>query len=170
MCQLTNPASTGNAGPAFETVVGAAFLATLLVRGAPLALGAGTLDAVHFQAGHLGQATEDFLLEATTPSGQRDKALVQVKRSFVLSETNDECVQTVKRAFSDFQNQALFNQDRDVVALVTSSLSARLVRGLRTLLDCARAATSSEDMIRRLELFAHATRINTSCCARTKYL
>ena len=74
MCQTTNPASTGQAGPAFETLVGAAFLATLLARGAPLGLSAGTLDAVHLLAGHLGRATEDFLLEATSPSGQKDKA------------------------------------------------------------------------------------------------
>ena len=155
MCQTTNPASTGQAGPAFETLVGAAFLATLLARGAPLGLGAGTLEAVHFQAGHLGRATEDFLLEATSASGQKDKAAIQVKRSFVLSRSNTESVQTIRRAFSDFQNPTLFNQNRDVVALVTSSLSARLVRGLRTLLDCARAATSSEDMIRRLDLPAY---------------
>ena len=143
MCQTKNPASTGQAGPAFETLVGVAFLATLLARGAPLGLSAGTLDAVHLQAGHLGRATEDFLLEATSLSGQKDKAAIQLKRSFVLSRSS---VQTIRRAFSDFQNPKLFNQNPDVVALVTSSLSARLVRGLRTLLDCARAVTSSEDM------------------------
>ena len=77
MCQTTNPASTGQAGPAFETLVGVAFLATLLARGAPLGLSAGTLDAVHLQAGHLGRATEDFLLEATSPSGQTIVSILQ---------------------------------------------------------------------------------------------
>jgi len=126
MCQTTNPASTGQARPAFETLVGAAFLATLLARGALLGLSAGTLDAVHLQAGHLGRATEDFLLEATSTSGQKDKAAIQVKRSFVLSRSNTESVQTIRRAFSDFQNPKLFNQNRDVVALVTWPATIRI--------------------------------------------
>jgi hypothetical protein len=49
----SNPNATGSAGTAFETKVAAACL-TLLTRGAPLCLGAGTLRSVHLQAGHLG--------------------------------------------------------------------------------------------------------------------
>src|SRR5271154_6461181 len=112
MCEPTSPASTGGAGTAFENLVGAAFLATLLVRGAPLALGAGTLEVVHLQAGHLGYSTDDFLLEAAGLNG-RSKAVVQAKRTFVLSQNDSECVQTLARAFTDFRNQPNFDQARD---------------------------------------------------------
>lgn len=151
---VSNPAATGSAGPAFETKVAAACLTLLLTRGAPLCLGAGTLRCVHLQAGHLGLGwcTDDLLLEATDAGGEPMKAALQVKRAFSLGAGDLECVQTLLGALADFRNSAQFDQQRDVVALVTSSLSARLARGLRTLLDCARASLTAADMARRLAI------------------
>lgn len=81
-----NPAATGSAGSAFEAKVGAACLALLLTRGAPLCLGKGTLHTVHLQAGHLGLGwrTDDILLEARDEVGNL-KAALQVKCSFAVS-------------------------------------------------------------------------------------
>jgi hypothetical protein len=151
---VTNPAATGSAGPAFETKVAAACLTLLLTRGAPLCLGAGTLRSVHLQAGHLGigWCTDDLLLEATDAGGEPMKAALQVKRAFSLSAADSECVQTLRGALADFRNSAQFDQQRDVVAVVTSSLSAKLARGLRTLLACARASLTAADMARRLAI------------------
>jgi len=148
----SNPAATGSAGSAFEAKVGAACLTLLLTRGAPLCLGAGTLHTVHLQAGHLGWRTDDILLEATNTAGEPVKAALQVKRAFELSVSNRECVKTLRGALADFRNSAQFDQRRDVVCLVPSSLSAKLARGLRTLLDCARASTSAGDLARRLAI------------------
>lgn len=127
----------------------------MLTRGAPLCLGTGTLRSVHLQAGHLGLGwcTDDLLLEATDASGGPMKAALQVKRAFAFSTKEDsECVKTLRGALSDFRNTAQFDQQRDFVALVTSSLSAKLARGLRTLLDCARASLDAGDMARRLAI------------------
>jgi len=148
----SNPVATGSAGVAFETKVTAACLTLLLTRGAPPCLGAGTLRAVHLQAGHLGWCTDDLLLEAISGTGESMRAALQVKRAFALSEKDVECVKTVQGAFSDFRNTTQFDQQRDVVALVTSSLSAKLARGLRTLLECARASTNAVDLERRLAI------------------
>ena len=150
----SNPAATGSAGPAFETKVAAACLTLMLTRGTPLFLGTGTLCSVHLQAGHLGRGwcTDDLLLEATDAGGESMKAALQVKRAFTLSTKDSECVKTFRGALSDFRNTPQFDQQRDVVALVTSSLSAKLARGLRTLLDCARASLNAEDMARRLAI------------------
>lgn len=151
---VSNPAATGSGGPAFETKVSAACLALLLTRGAPPFLGTGTLRSVHLQAGHLGLgwSTDDLLLEATDAGGQPMKAALQVKRSFSLSARDPECTKTVRGAFADFRRSAQFDQQRDVVAIITSSLSTQLARGLRTLLDCARASLNAEDMARRLAI------------------
>jgi hypothetical protein len=148
----TSPAATGGAGSTFEARVGAGCLALLLTRGAPLFLGSGTLDAVHFQSGHFGFETDDLLLEATSVSGTTRKAVVQIKRSFVVRENSEECVQNLRRAFADFGNRELFDQHRDVIGLAVSTLSAKTVRGLHTLLTCARASTSFADMGERLRI------------------
>src|SRR5438105_12212304 len=149
-----NPTATGSAGAAFEASVGAACLTLLLTRGAPLCLGTGTLKSVHLQAGHLGQGwqTDDILLEATDLRGEQAKAALQVKRAFVISASDDVCVKTLQGALADFRNSAQFDQNRDAIGVITSSLSAKLARGVRTLLDCARASTSAKDMARRLAI------------------
>ncbi len=41
-------------------------------------------------------------------------------------------------------------QGRDVLALITGAAPAKQLKGLRTLLDCARASESGEDFFRRL--------------------
>ena len=151
----TNPTATGGSGPDFEFKVGAVCLTLLLTGGAPMFLETGTLRAVRFQTGYLGWKTDDLLLEAVNELGLTTKAAIQVKLSFTLSEKDEECVKTLRRAFADFRNTTLFDQNRDVVGLVTGSLSARLVRGLRSLLDCARASTDCDDMSHRLRIPAY---------------
>lgn len=152
---VPNPAATGSAGTSFETKVAAACLTLLLTRGAPPFLGAATLRAVHLQAGHLGHGwrTDDLLLEATNARNESVKAALQVKRTFKISASpNEECIPVLRGALTDFRNTGQFDQQHDVVAVVTSSLSARLAKGVRTLLDCARASIDAEDMARRLAI------------------
>ena len=149
---ITSPSATGGSGQDFEFKVGAACLTLLLTGGSPFFLETGTVNAVHFQTKYLGWKTDDLLLEVIDGKGLNRKAAIQIRRAFVLSEKDDESVDTLRRAFADFRNTSLFNQNHDVVGLITSSLSAKLVRGLRTLLDCARASTCSTDMVRRLQI------------------
>ena len=85
-------------------------------------------------------------------AGEPAKAALQAKRTFSVSISDVECVKTLRGALADFRNSKQFDQARDVIVLVTSSLSAKLARGLRTLLDCARASLSAEDMARRLAI------------------
>ena len=109
---------------------------------------------VHLQAGHLnaGWNTDDILLEADDLTGQLLKAALQVKRSFSLAESDPECVAVLRAALLDFRNSQQFDQERDAIGIVTSSLSARLAHGLTTLLDCARASLSADDMARRMSI------------------
>lgn len=150
--EVVNPAASGGAGTDFQSKVGAACLTLLLTRGAPFFLENCAVTAVHFQSGFLGWRTEDLLVEATAGDGVVSKAAVQVKLSFVLSERNDDCVEVFQRAFADFINGKVFNPQRDMIGLITSTLSSRVARGLRTLLDCARASNGPADMAKRLDL------------------
>jgi hypothetical protein len=148
---VSSPSATGPAGPAFEVKLGAAWLTLLLTGGAPLWLGTGRLRAVHLQAAHLGAGwhTDDILLEAVKPNGEQIKAALQAKRSFTLGR-NEECTKVLRGALKDLRNTSQFDQACDVLGVVTSSLSAKLARGVRTLLDCARASISAADMASRL--------------------
>jgi hypothetical protein len=131
--------------------VDAASLALLLTGGVPFFIGNGTVSKVHLQSGHLGWKTDDLLIEAAEGVRSR-KVAIQVKRTFTVSVGNEECAATFLKAFSDFRNGKLFNPDQDRLGLVATTLSGKTIRTLRSLLDCARSALSSDDMIHRLGL------------------
>ena len=121
---ITSPSATGGTGPDFEFKVGAACLTLLLTGGAPFFLETGTVNAVHFQTKYLGWQTDDLLLEAVDGQGEKHKAAIQVKRSFVLSEKDKESTEALRRAFADFRNASLFNQGRDMPPIRRGTPSA----------------------------------------------
>jgi hypothetical protein len=148
----SSPLATGGAGTFFEQHVDAAFLTYLLVGGIPPFLKDCQIEKIHFQAGHLGWQMDDLVVVGCNEDGSQRKAAIQVKRSFTLTASDDDCGETFTRAWQDFNNSELFNRGRDVLVLITGPVSEKLLKGLRVLLDCARASESGEDLFRRLRL------------------
>jgi hypothetical protein len=155
MTHAVSPQATGGAGPFFEQHTDAAFLVLLLTGGASPFFTSGTVVEVDLQCGHAGWKTDDLLVQAKDPSGVTHKAVLQVKRHFVLSTKEPECVDTFRKAFLDFRNRSLFDPSADRLGLIVGPASDKLLKGFRTLLDCARASLSFSDMDRRLQLPAY---------------
>jgi len=152
VASVSSPAATGGAGTVFELHVDTACLTLLLTGGAPLFANSQAVSRVHLQSGHLGWKTDDLLLESMNSSGRSGKVALQVKRAFSISLEDDDCVSTFQRAFLDFRNTSLFDGNCDRLGLVVSVLSENTIRGLRSMLDCSRAAISAADFKRRLQL------------------
>src|SRR3954454_6237385 len=93
---VSSPASTGGAGNVFDQHVDACLLSLLLVRGIPPVLINCTVVEVTFQTERLGFETDDFLLIGETGAGVPRKLLGQVKRTFTVSSSDDECKQTIE--------------------------------------------------------------------------
>lgn len=148
---VTSPEATGEAGAFFEQHVDAAFLAFLLVRGRPPFLLDARLSELHLQSGHLGWATDDLLLVGACSDGGQRLAALQVKRTFALTPSNEDCIDVFSRAWEDFESER-FTKGRDVVGLVTRPFAQKPQHGLRILLDTARAAMDGADLFHRLEL------------------
>lgn len=148
--RIAVPASTGGAGTFFEQHVAAYWLAQLLVRCTPPILTETVVSQVHFQTGHLGWHTDDFLVVCEGP-GMADRKLAgQVKLGFTVSAANEVCRTTIQDFWEDFRNPGCFSPPDDRLLLVvqrgTNTLHEHFVR----LLDCARAACSGEEFERRL--------------------
>src|SRR5436190_14671240 len=94
--RVSSPASTGGAGTFFEQHVNAYWLAQLLVRSIPPILHDCTVAEVHLQTEHLGWHTDDFLIVGENGSTTPRKMAGQVKRTFTVSATDDECKKTIK--------------------------------------------------------------------------
>lgn len=148
--RVSSPAATGGAGTFFEQHVNAYWLALLLVRGIPPILRDCTLDEVCLQTEHLGWNTDDFLIVGKNGSGQCRKLAGQVKRTFTVSATNDECKNAIQDFWKDFKNSQQFSPASDRFALVTLRGTDALLKHFSGLLDCARASCDGDDFDRRL--------------------
>ncbi|HEY7326645.1 MAG TPA: hypothetical protein VH592_03325 [Gemmataceae bacterium] len=149
--RVSSPASTGGAGTFFEQHVAAYWLAQLLVRSIPPILTDCTVVEVHFQTERLGFHTDDFLVVGENGSGTRRKLLGQVKRTFTVSASDEECKKAVQDFWKDFQNAASFSSASDRFALVTFRGTNTLLEHCAGLLDCARAARDGAEFEARLK-------------------
>ncbi len=146
--RVSSPASTGGAGTTFEQHVGAYWLAQLLVGAIPPIAIDTTVAEVSFQTKRLGWHTDDFLVVCTS-GGMSRNLPGQVKLSFTVSASNQECVQTVTDFWNDF-NASHFSKDHDRLALVTLRGTNTLLKHYVGLLDCARAARDCIEFEQRL--------------------
>jgi hypothetical protein len=148
--RVSSPASTGGAGTFFEQYVAAYWLAQLLVRGIPPVLHDCVVVEVHLQTEHLGWHTDDFLIVGQNGSGDRRQLAGQVKRTFTVSATDDECKKAVQDFWKDFKNSQQFSPAADRFALVTLRGTNTLLEHFSGLLDCSRAACDGTEFERRL--------------------
>jgi len=145
MAKIPSPISTGNAGANYEHQIGAACLAVLLTGGMMLTSAEKVLTKVHLQARHRGWATDDLLLEGEGQDGIEHRVAIQAKRTFVLQKNDEECVKTLHAAWTDFSNATLFRELRDRIVLITGETPTSFTRGMRSVLDAARASLDVSD-------------------------
>lgn len=148
--RTSSPASTGGAGTFFEQNVAAYWLTQLLVHGIPPVLIETTVAEVHFQTEHLGWHTDDFLIVCERPGALAQKLAGQVKRSFTVSATDDDCKHAIEDFWKDFRNSDRFSPADDRLILVTLRGTNTLLEHFVGLLDCARAARDGAEFERRL--------------------
>jgi hypothetical protein len=148
--RVSSPASTGGAGTLFEQHVGAYWLAQLLVRGIPPIIYDCTVAEVCLQNEHLGWYTDDFLIVGQSRSGNQRKLVGQVKRTFTVSATDEECKKAVQDFWNDFKSPDRFSPENDRFALVTLRGTNTLLEHFAALLDCSRAARDGAEFEHRL--------------------
>lgn len=76
----------------------------------------------------------------------------QVKRTFTVSASDENCKKTVQDFWKDFRNSQQFSPDVDRFALVTLRGTNNLLEHFSGLLDCSRAARDGDDFERRLKI------------------
>ena len=150
--RVSSPASTGGAGVLFEQHVDAFWLALLLVRGYLPILHRCVAEKVCMQTEYLGWHTDDFLVTGQDDSGNRRRLAGQVKRTFVVSASDDVCKKAVGDFWRDFRDPDRFSPDDDRFALVTLQGTKTLLGHFAGLLDCSRAAPDGAEFERRLAI------------------
>ncbi len=164
----SSPASTGGAGTFFEQHVAAYWLAHLLVKGIPPILLNCMVVEVKLQTSHIGWKTDDFLIIGENGSGELRKLAGQVKRTFTVSATDEDCKETVQAFWQDFHNASLFSPARDRLAVITLQGTNTLLNHFSRLLDFSRAARNSTDFEHRLATARFISRKAIRYCDQLK--
>jgi len=122
---LSNPSSTGSAGPAFEVQVQAGFVVLLVTGGFAPAVPPWPVVEVRFQSGVLGYKTDDFLVTVKHPvSGEKVRLLGQIKLGVRVTDGDTAFAEVMTAAWSDYKDPERFAPGIDTLALITSHLTA----------------------------------------------
>ncbi len=160
--EVASPKATGGGGTAFEFVVQASFLATMLVKGRYPCLPPGTAEFVRLQARQANYHTDDVFVQLVSAGGETHRLLVQIKSDCAFTEKDDDFRKAIVGAWLDFRNKKDFDRQRDALALVTGPGAAKAVKHFRPLLVRSRTSASSEEFFNKI-----ATKEFTSDPTRT---
>ena len=155
---IPSPTATGGGGEHFEEHVVALALGLLLVRATPPLLKDTSLAEVHLQTRHMGWRTDDLLLVGETIEGRQRKLAIQVKRTFTVSNSNEDCRATFEGMWDDFRAGDRFVAVRDSLAVATLQGTSALLQSFSSLLESARASLDYSDFRRRLTLDGYVSK------------
>ena len=148
--EVASPKATGGGGTAFEYVVQASFLATMLVKGRYPCLPPGTADFVRLQARQANYHTDDVFVQLVSAGGGTHRLLVQIKSDCAFTERNDDFRKTITGAWKDFKNGEDFDRQRDTLALVTGPGVANAVKHFRPLLVRSHTSARSTEFFEKI--------------------
>jgi hypothetical protein len=118
----------------------AAFRRSLLTR---------IVERIAFQTEHLGWNTDDLLITCVDGASRTKQLAAQVKRTFTVSASDEECEKTILDFWKDFNKPDIFTV-HDRFLLITQRGTNTLLDHFAGLLDCARSAQDAEDFEHRL--------------------
>lgn len=149
--QLSNPFSTGGGGGIFEAHVQASFVALMLTGGFAPCLPCWSISKIKLQGKFDGYDTDDLIVFVEDPgSSQARKMLAQIKHSISITEKDKVFGEVILAAWNDFNNDAIFLSNNDVIALITGPLSATDVNDVRTILEWARHSENADEFIKKV--------------------
>jgi hypothetical protein len=150
--QLSNPISTGGAGPRFESHVQASFVALMLTGGYAPCLPCWPIIKIKLQGMHAGYATDDLIVfvQGSDKTDQR-KLLCQIKLKISITEKDIYFRKVIQSAWKDFNNSKVFTKGKDAFALITGPISATDVNDVRRILEWTRDFESSEEFNKNVQ-------------------
>jgi len=150
--ELSNPISTGGLGTHFENRVQASFTVLLLARGYAPSLPNWPVQKIKLQGKYLGFETDDLIVFTQQIDTKKEaKLLGQIKHRISITKRNKAFENVMISAWKDFNNEKLFSEETDIIALICDPISAKDTDGVRNLINCAINSEDSKDFIDRVE-------------------
>lgn len=148
----TSPELTGGQGFSFEDAVASVYAAALLCETTAPGLPGRVVNHVSVQQGPFGQPLDDLIVRAEGADQVSITFSAQVKRKLVISaaNTNTDFRETIERAYETLSD-AGFRVSLDRVGAIAGEISDAAKRSFETLCEWARAESSAEHFVRKLQ-------------------
>jgi len=148
----TSPELTGGQGFSFEDAVSSVYAAALLCEMTAPGLPGRIVRHVSVQQGPFGHPLDDLVVRAEGTDQVSITFSAQVKRKLVISaaNTNTDFRETIERAYETVSH-AGFLVSLDRVGAIAGEIANAAKRSFETLCEWARAESSSEQFVRKLQ-------------------
>ena len=93
---MTNPASSGGAGPVFEAKVGASYLLSMLLEVEARGLPGCRMESVRLQRAEEGFLLDDIVVHGVSREGVTSSIQIQVKRTLTFTASDNEFKDVVR--------------------------------------------------------------------------
>lgn len=142
--EISNPFSTGGGGAHFEAHIQACFVALMLSRGHVPNMPCWPIKEIALQGKRLGYETDDLVLFIEdSETNESRKLLGQVKHSIAITKGDSIFGEVIQAAWTDFNNSFIFDKRKDIIALITSHISATDHKNVQFILRQAKYAKDS---------------------------
>ncbi|MGO5065562.1 MULTISPECIES: hypothetical protein [unclassified Clostridium] len=149
--EQSNPFSTGGGGVNFETKVQATFALFMLAEKFVPCLPNYPIEKIKLQGKYDGFDTDDCIVYVKNrETDKSSKLLIQIKHSISITENDPVFREVIQAAWNDFENQQLFNEDTDEIALVTAVLSKTDIKNVRPLFDWACFSENETEFLKKV--------------------
>lgn len=149
---LINPFSTGGGGYHFEAHVQASFVLLMLTGGYAPCLPCWPIVEIKFQGRIDGFNTDDLIVFVEDPeTKERRKLLGQIKHSIAITQSSTQFGDVIQAAWNDFNNSQIFTPKKDVIALLTGTLSATDLKSIQWLLNQAKHTKNVDEFLRKVQ-------------------
>ena len=149
--KASSPASTGPAGPLFETQVGAYYLLSLLIGLEPRGLPSTRIERVEFQRAGEGYPLDDIVIHACGADGSSAVLEIQVKRSLRFTLANREFRKAAAQIARASQKPEFLETRHYELAIAVERAYLGVQGSYREVLDWARQLGSAEAFMARIE-------------------
>lgn len=148
----TSPELTGGQGFSFEDAVASVYAAALLCESTAPGLPGRVVSHISMQQGSFGQPLDDLIVRATGTDQVSITFSTQVKRKLVISAAskNSDFRETIEYAHETMSNTC-FQISLDRVGAIVGEISDAAKRSFETLCEWARAESSLEQFIVKLQ-------------------
>ncbi len=148
----TSPELTGGQGFSFEDAVSSVYAAALLCETTAPGLPGRVVRHVSVQQGSFGHPLDDLIVRASGADKVSITFSIQAKRKLVISaaRTNKDFRETIESAYETLLDTG-FQVSLDRVGAIVGEISDAAKRSFETLCEWARAESSPEQFVRKLQ-------------------